>query len=458
MGTSVRLTLSVCLALAFASMAAPAQKPLLISGSLDGLNESVKIAIDQDGGRGLVVWSRGKAGQISYGRIYAAELKPQTDGSYKAGAPMLVSEDSGSNQRPSVILLPKTKKYLIAWDTSFRDLRYFLGLDPVDDRPFPPSDVLARTYTPASGSAAQGTLGNLLKLNDTETTLAAVPGVFPLAATAADAGETLVERAFVTFLGSTEGGSDDHHWAAGLWGARLDVQKKGSPDLSVPKRVQMTSWDLVAVAPTGFYDGGRIYAGGIRLDVEQYYENGFGGVFRIAPNTFKVESFVATSPRWDPHKTEPLLKTYGQVTPLETPSLDAETAESAAFKVVGLSNVDLKLLTFSSDMSAGSFVKTNSVAPVATIVDQRFFTIGDAAKGTRQVYVLYHTTKQLFMYRALSPTTGAPTGSPVKALSKISGALVWVDAVARGKAVLVAYSQKKTDSLYEIYFNTFNVP
>ncbi|MEW6363916.1 MAG: hypothetical protein AB1714_04675 [Acidobacteriota bacterium] len=447
----------ICAAL-FGCTVAYAQKPLLISGALDGLNQSVKIALNKTDGRGLVVWSQGKAGANSYGRIYAAELTPQSGGSYTAGAPMLISANSGSNQRPSVMYLSKLGKYLITWDTSFRDLRHFLELDPIDGRPFPPSDVLARTYTPASTGATQGTLGNLLKLNDTETVLAAIPGAFQLTSNVLETGEAAVDKAFITFLGSTEGGEDGHNWAAGLWGARCEIQKKGSPDLSVPKRVQMSSWDLIATAPSGFSAGGKIYAAGIRLDALEYYENGRGGVFRIKPDSFKVEQFITTSPNWDPHKKAPPLKTYGQVTPLDAPAQEADEAASADFRIVGLSNVDLNILVFSSDMSAASFKKVGSVAGANTIVDQRFFTITDTLKGTRQVYVLYHTTKQMFMYRALSSATGAPTGASVKALNKISGPLIWMDTIAVGRDVLVVYSQKKSDSLYEVYFNRFAVP
>ncbi len=435
-----------------------AAKPLLVSGNLKKLNDKVRVAINPADGNALAVWAQGDATNNSYGRVYGTELIRQPDGSYVANAPFLISPDTGSHQRPVVRYLTKAGKYLVAWDTSYYDLSYFLTLDPVDDRPFAPADVNARTYSPTGvAGTAQGTLGTQAKLNDAAITLTAVPNIVPLTAGSLDRDIAAVrEDVFITYLGSNEGGPDDQHWVVGMWGGRWGVLKDGTADITKIKNAQMSSWELIGVTSGGLFSGGKIYSAGLRMDVDENGETGRGGICLINPNSYKAERFVVTGTQ-DPHKKAPVPKTFGDVISLGYPPAVVTGPEGSTFTLVSHNNVDFNLMTFQSDLSTASFKKVGTVAAANTLVDQRFLTVRDNTKKTQQVYVLYHTTGQTFFYRALSSTTGAPTGGAKAAFEKITGQLKWMDAGTYGKNALVLWAQKKTKSLYEIYLNTFPI-
>ncbi|MEW6367623.1 MAG: hypothetical protein AB1714_23580 [Acidobacteriota bacterium] len=417
-------------------------EPTLLSGAFDTPIQKIRIAVNSVDGSALAVWSQSDARSNERGRIYAAELTRQRDGGYSAGRPFLVSPDSGCHQRPSVAWLEKPRTYLIVWDTAYRDLKYFLKLDPVDDRPFRSSDVLARTFTPGRRrGVVPGPLGKVVRINDPATIVSLLPCAVPM--TASDHDEV-----FVTYLGSNEGGKDGHHWSAGMWGARCT----GGSDITIGKNTQMTSWRLIGAALSGFSAGGRIYAAGVKLDLEESSQMGRGGVMIIDPESCKVEQFIVTG-KIDP-RSHPLSdRGFGEVIPLPP----APAREGAPFTILGHSNVDFNIRTFQSDLAVETFKKLGPVDERSTLLDQRFFVLKDAASCAQQAYVLYQDGHRSFFYRPISSVTGFPSGAPVAAFGPLTGELQWMDVAAFGRDVLVSWAERKPDGRYAACFQKLTV-
>lgn len=85
------------------------------------INRDTAIAVCETDGNALVVWNQSNSKKQEFGRIWAAELVRQPNGTYKALEPFLVSKKSGSNQRPAVQYVPAFGVYMIVWDTGPRE-------------------------------------------------------------------------------------------------------------------------------------------------------------------------------------------------------------------------------------------------------------------------------------------------------------------------------------------------
>lgn len=446
-GGQLHLFITACVfSVASAVVASPA---LFTAQNSGGRVDRAEIAIDQSSGNALAVWSVSEVGDNVFGRLYGAELLRQSDGSYAAGMPFLVSPDSGCNQRPTVVYLARSGKYLIAWDTAYHELKHFLALDPIDDRPYRSSDILLRTYTPArSASGSPGALGRILKLNESAIVVTVMPCIVPLT----DARDDV----FVAYLGSNEGGRDGRHWKAGMWGARCGIVGGAGSDLVVAKNVQMTSWNLIGVPLSGFFSGGRIYAGGVRMDIDEAGVKGRAGFMVIDPERYKVERFAVTG-SLDLRARTPSTRAFGEVVSLADVDSSRTSASPAAVRVLGASNVDFTIRAFNSDFATDSFTKLGTVAAAGSLLDQRFFVTRSGSGTVSKIHILYQTREDAILYRAVSSTTGAPTGPAQRAFDTDGARVDWMGVGVFGCDALVVLAETRAHGVSEVRFERFVV-
>jgi hypothetical protein len=173
-------TIVTCVLLTIAGAAFGLDQSLTVSGSLTKLNRDVKIAVNTKTGDALAVWCQADAGKDNYGRIYAAVLTRNADGSYTAGTPFLVSPNSGSHQRPSVAYNPIGDDYGIVWDTGPSvDFATLLMSNPQKAPDIGPTTILFRSYILTLAGPPAAGLGELQTLVDNEMTVG-MPFILPI--------------------------------------------------------------------------------------------------------------------------------------------------------------------------------------------------------------------------------------------------------------------------------------
>lgn len=444
----------------------------LVSGNMKKLNGFCRIAINPDNGNGLIVWSQGNAKKNTYGRIYAAELTRQTDGSYVVGQPFLISSSKGSNQRPCVAYLKNVGKYLVVWDTSVYDLSVY-----VDNRPFPlpAAKILARTYTPsaAATSGPAGALGNITTLNDPEYEYNSICNVVPIYTNETTPANGVKDRVFVTFFCSDEEqGSKVGPFTAGMYGTTWEVgagsvaavdRLAAAGDMSRVNGKQMADWTVshgMGITIHGFYYNKKVYAAGAHQFWNMGGVTGKGGIYKIDPNALAIDQFFSTGVS---KANKYPIDAFGQVLPLN----GVVASPGAGLRIVGLSNVIYNLISIDISLAETSLKNLGSISKKPTeVVDQRLFKIAEevavgslinpAAKKSN-VYTLYHTKKGQFKHRNLSLDLGEPSGVSKTVLKIRKKKLHYMSVDTYGKDVLLTYSEKANKKKYRVYFYKFTV-
>ena len=440
----------------------------LVSGKLKKLNGLCQIAINQEDGNGLVVWSRGDAKKNDSGNIYGAELIRQADGSYLVGEYFLVSSKKGSHQRPKLVYLEEAGKYLIVWDTAVYDLSVYL-----DNRPFPlpGAKILARTYTPTGAAGPTGTvgiLGDAATISDSIYEFNAIANVFHLEQHGASNTRPIpvpAEVFFTCFASDEEKDGKVGPFIAGMWGGLWLVHADAVAAAGDLQRIDsrlMADWTTEAgmgVTVSGFQSNGTVFAAG----AHEYWGGnkiiGRGGIYKISPGALSVDDFFPTG---QSKEGKYPLNAHGQVVSLN----GAATAPGAEIRMVGLSNVVLDLISVESDFSEGSLEQLGGVSKKAgDVVDQRFFRISrpqgvanpDPALKLSDLYVLYHTKKGDWKYRNLAGDIGTPQGASKKVLKTKKKKMNYLSVATYENDVLVAYSEKANKKKSRIYLYKFSV-
>jgi hypothetical protein len=442
-----------------------AAQPEVVSGSLKKLNGFVRIAVEPAAGNLLVVWSQGDTKNNDYGRIYAAYLERRQDGSYLAGEPFLFSTNKGSNQRPSVAWLPTVSLFIVAWDTSYWDPNEYMKFDHMADRPFAGTQVLARAWNPATAE-----LGQIVTVNQADWELSIGADVVPIDVGAVAGPGEASERVFINFLSSDEERNGiAGPFEPGMWGSLWRVSMNGmSPSqpagggvITLIERKGMLTWAVpygVATTVSGFVSGGKVYAAGaymkFNFPMGNFYASGVGGIYRIDPVALTVEKFLATGELdLGPGKAFPI-NLFGEATPLP----GAPAAPNGGFGMVGLSNIDKRVMTVGSDLEAGGIAYHGTASKTANeIVDQRLFMIGAVgAPAGETLYVLYHDKKGRFRYRTLT-SSGQPKGVSKTVLKIKKNRLKYMSVAAFGNDALLAYSEQRNKKNWQIKFFRFTV-
>lgn len=176
----IRTILMVSLTALF-SAAAFADQSLDISGGTKKLNGSPVIAMNWVSGDALAVWCQTDAKNRNFGRIWAAELTRNQNGSYAVGKPFLVSPDTGSHQRPAVAYHPIGNTYAIVWDTAPRfDIAALRGGNIQQMLNVGPTKIMFREYAPAGATPAFSGLGELRTAFDDGKSSVSMPFLAPV--------------------------------------------------------------------------------------------------------------------------------------------------------------------------------------------------------------------------------------------------------------------------------------
>lgn len=459
---------------------APAAGQQLVSGKMNKLNGFCRIAVNQNSGNGLIVWSQGNAKKNNYGRIYAAELIRQAggggpaDGSYQIGEPFLVSQTKGSNQRPVVVYLEDIGKYLIAWDTAVYDLSAYVNNRP---SPLPSAKILARTYMPGTATGppgTPGTLGKITTLSDPAFEYNSIANVVPMEAKGAGAAGSLKERVFLTFFCVDEIRDDKvGPYTAGLYGTAWDVAATSDsvhePLLDAANgeftRVNgklMADWSFSygkGVTVQGFYSGGKVYAAGAH-EIWEGGLAGLAGIYKIDSGNLNIDQFF---PIAKSKAGQYPINAHGQVLLLNG---DVAVSNQEA-RAVFLTNIAFDLASVDISLAEATLKNLGSVSKKAgEVVDQRLFKISGtqsvdeliktAAKKS-DVYTLYHTNKGQFKYRNLSLDFGKPAGKSKTVLKIKKKRLKWIDVATFGNDLLLGYSEMANKKKYRVYFYNFSL-
>ena len=434
----------------------------LVSGNLKKLNGQCKIAVDPATGNGLIVWSQGNAKDVDYGRIYAAEITRQGEGSYTVGAYLMVSQNSGSNQRPSIAWLPEVGKYLIVWDTSYYDLTEYLKPAIRNNRPFAPTSLLARTYSPGAG------LGPITDISLPGYEVNLTP--FVMCYTPPEDVPDDEERALIIFCASDEVGDQGQTSLISVASLSEDLRAshyKVSADAAAPaasdielieSRALVADWGRTAwtaALSSAFQRGETIYAGGGVLnwhfDMNVYCEEIF---FSIDPVSYVFKGYEAGQFEFD-LKREPE-STWGNIMPLD---YGVAAPPDEDFRIVGVSNASGETCSILNDLT-----DYNELPKVSTkkgdVLDQRLFglnNIAGAPAGKSNVYILYYDKKGQLRYRGLAGDDGSVTGSAKTVLKMKKNRLKFMDVATFGNYALVAISEMRNKKNYRINLLSFAV-
>ena len=471
------LRTSMCAALLLSLLATPAfAEKLGVNGTLKKINDRAKIAVKPDG-NALVVWSNSNSKTNDKGVIYGREIL-KTDAGYVLGDLVQISDKKGSNQHPEVEWINSIGAYVITWDTSFRDLNELSSFDHIMDRPLPGAHIFARTYLPAppgvSGSAPEDRLGAAEQISDPAFELNVLPHITDL-----EGGEVLF-----LFLGSDESTATTGAFKAGLWGATYSFTAgttlPSNQSLSFKNRKMMMNGffdkkeglavitDSFVLKNSSFNSGASassaadstVIAGGaymkFNFDGDLFFPSGVGAIYRINPNTLTVDN-VISSEEFNPKGEAAPLKANGQIAPLTMPSGVAAND----FTIIGTSNLVKILCTFRSNFNPMMNQTHGLISDKSgDVVDQFLFRIEQESNGPAApqsgVWVLHHTNKGVFKYRAIGPN-GKPSGGSKKAFKTKKGRLLYMDVAVNGSDVLVAWTERKTKKRTLIFFDGFTI-
>lgn len=438
----------------------------LVSGKLNKLNDFVRIAVSSKNGDALVVWARASAKKNTWGRIYGADLTRKANGSYEIGDPFMISENKGSNQRPFVVYLPIADRYLVAWDTSYYDITEFQNWNFVTDK-LKATKVLARTVTPlvaATPAPPASRLGDIFKINtDKKAPFAIHPCIIRLPMEMGAPGMG-AEHVFITYFASQLKPGN-----YGLWGSFWNVstavggETASDPAASVAgltlNKAACIDPNVVSIISSGFLNEGYVYAGG--LTFYPGFKSGEMGFYRIKPYSVELYRYTKTI---EFNKTLPL-HTHGDVYPLIS-NASVSPATNGSFRVVGLSNeksmetIDYWLCPDGLRKHGYAIKKPDEMMfqrPFGYPNFLSFVIPAYTANGSYRVYDLYHTVKGQFRYREIDVVTGDFKGGSKKVFKTKKNRLKYMSVGVYDSDVLVAWSERKSDKRYQVFFNKFGL-